>query len=100
MNLKNWLLNTFIRSEPVVQFYSDVDVSRIQTELNQMIDEYHRLIKCDDTVLEEFRNANPSVTSQLHIKDLVGFRASRLMQDIKLKEIQLKEATCNVKATR
>lgn len=58
------------------------------------------LIKCDETVLEEFRNANPSVTSQLHIRDLVGFRASRLMQDIKLKEIQLKEATCNVKATR
>lgn len=65
-----------------------------------MIDEYQRLIKCDKAVLEEFRNANPSVTSHLQIKDLVNFRASRLMQDIKLKEIQLKEATYNVKATR
>lgn len=100
MNFKNWLLNTFIRSKPVVQFYTDADVARIQNELNQMTDEYQRLITCDEAVLEEFRKANPSVTSQLQIKDLVGFRASRLMQDIKLKEIQLKEATYNVKATR
>jgi hypothetical protein len=61
---------------------------------------HNRLILCDENVLADCRAENPSVSSEIHIKDLVGFKASRLLQEIKLKEVNLCEAKYNVRATR
>ena len=100
MTLKNWFLNTFLRSKPVIQHYTNDDVSRIQNELTEMKSTYKRLIQCDENVLADCRAENPSVSSEIHIKDLVGFKASRLLQEIKLKEVNLSVARYNVNATR
>lgn len=58
------------------------------------------LIRCDEDVLAECRAENPTVSSEIHIRDLVTFKASRLMQEIKLKEVNLNDAIYNVNATR
>lgn len=100
MTFKNWLLNTFIRSKPLKRHYTDADISLKQNELNEMRSAYQRLIRCNEDVLAECRAENPTVTSEIHIRDLVTFKASRLMQDIKLKEVNLNEAIYNVNATR
>ncbi len=60
---------------------------------------HQRLIRCDEDVLAECRVENPTVTSEIQIRDLVTFKASRLMQEIKLKEVNLNEAIYNVNST-
>lgn len=100
MTFKNWFLNTFIRAKPVIRHYTDADVSRIQNELNEMKLMHQRLVQCDEDVLADCRSENPTVSSETYIKDLVAFKASRLMQEIRLKEVKLNDAIYNVNATR
>lgn len=57
-------------------------------------------MQCDESVLTECKAENPSVSSEIHIKDLVTFKVSRLMQEINLKEVNLDDAVYNVNATR
>lgn len=76
MNLKNWFLNTFIRYEPAIRHYTEADISRIQNDLIKMKSAHERLVQCGEDVLTECRNENQSVSSEIHIKDLVAFKAS------------------------
>lgn len=61
---------------------------------------HKRLMQCDESVVAECKAENPSVSSEIHIKDLVAFKASRLIQEIKLQEVNLDDAVYNVNATR
>lgn len=100
MTFMNWFINTFLRSKPLKRHYTDADISRKQNELNEMRAAHQRLIRCDEDVLAECRAENPTVTSEIHIRDLVTFKASRLMQEIKLKEVNLNDAIYNLNTTR
>lgn len=99
MNFKNKMLHYFIRPAPTLH-YTEADLVRMQDELLEMEAEYVRLKRCDESVLAEFRKENPRVSSHIHIRDLVKFKANRLFKEIGYKKMQLENATFNVKSNR
>ncbi|EBQ9782647.1 hypothetical protein KXL21_004750 [Salmonella enterica] len=72
--------------------YSQDELERLEAEMKQMQSEYDRLTAEGEDVLEETRRANPRVTSELHIRELIRFRASRLKDQIDLKMLTLNDA--------
>ncbi|EAO0751732.1 hypothetical protein ACK85N_004651 [Salmonella enterica] len=76
--------------------YSQDELERLEAEMKQMQSEYDRLTAEGEDVLEETRRANPRVTSELHIRELIRFRASRLKDQIDLKMLTLNDARNHV----
>lgn len=76
--------------------YSQAELERLETEINKMQVEYARLIAEEEDILQEARRANPRVSSELHIRELIRFRASRLKSQIDLKMLTLDDARNHV----
>ncbi|EPK7533849.1 hypothetical protein PV540_005304 [Klebsiella pneumoniae] len=74
--------------------YSQPELERLEDEARGLRNEYERLATAGPAVLEEFRKDNPRVTSELHIRELIAFKASRLKQELGWKE------TCLVRARK
>jgi len=72
--------------------YSQAELERLEAEVKSLQADYDRLITEGPDVLEKTRQQNPRVSSELHIHELVRFRASRLKQDIDLKMWTLRDA--------
>ncbi|TQI77341.1 hypothetical protein FHU10_5260 [Serratia fonticola] len=72
--------------------YSPKELERLEEEARNLGNEYNRLAAAGPAVLEEFRKDNPHVASELHIRELIAFRASRLKQELDWKEICLARA--------
>lgn len=72
--------------------YTQAELARLENEVAAMQAAYDQLCTLSPDVLDECRKNNPSVTSEIHIKDLVKFKASRLMQDIRVRKEMLNEA--------
>lgn len=72
--------------------YSQAELERLESELKSLQAEYDRLTAEGPDVLEETRSANPRVTSELHIRELILFKASRLKDQIGLKMLMLNDA--------
>ena len=72
--------------------YSQAELERLEAEMKQMQTEYHRLITEGKDVLEETRRANPRVSSELHIQELIRFKASRLKGQIRIRMLTLEDA--------
>lgn len=76
--------------------YSQAELERLESELKIMQADYDRLTAEGMDVLEETRRANPGVTSELYISELIRFRASRLQDQIGLKMLTLIQARNHV----
>ncbi|HBU8763981.1 TPA: hypothetical protein MDE14_005067 [Klebsiella pneumoniae] len=76
--------------------YSQADLRRLEKEMAAMQAEYQRLTAEGPDVLEETRRANPRVTSELHIREIIRFKASRLKDQIGLKMLTLNDARKHV----
>lgn len=72
--------------------YSQAELERLEAEVKSMQADYDRLIAEGPDVLEETRQHNPRLSSELHIHELVRFRASRLKKDIDLKMWKARDA--------
>ncbi|WP_261643101.1 hypothetical protein [Erwinia mallotivora] len=64
--------------------------------MKSMQDEYNRLTAEGPDVIEETRLANPRVSSETHIRELIRFRASRLRDQIAVKLLTLNDARNHV----
>ena len=76
--------------------YSQAELERLESELKIMQADYDRLAAEGPDVLEETRRANPGVTSELYISELIRFRASRLKDQIGLKMLTVNQARKHV----
>lgn len=76
--------------------YTQDELVRLEAEMKQMQAEYERLSTEDADVLEEFRRANPRVSSELRIHELVRFQASRLKDQIGIRMLTLRDARKHV----
>lgn len=72
--------------------YSQAELERLEVEMKQMQAEYDRLTAESEDVLEEMRRANPRVSSELHIRELIRFKASRLKGQIGIRTLTLRDA--------
>ncbi len=72
--------------------YSQAELEGLEAEIKRMQAEYARLTAESADVLEETRQANPRVSSELRIRELVRFRASRLKDRIDFRMLTLLDA--------
>ncbi|UCQ13135.1 hypothetical protein [Edwardsiella tarda] len=76
--------------------YSHAQLTRLEHEFETLYDEYRRLMSATPEVLAEFRENNPRVSSELHIQELISFKASRLKQELDWKAYCLQRAQKHV----
>lgn len=76
--------------------YSQDELARLEAQVKAMKAEYDRLIAEGQDVIEETRRDNPRVSSELHIRELIRFKASRLKDQIGLKMLTLDDARKHV----
>ncbi|WP_312042958.1 hypothetical protein [Erwinia sp.] len=62
--------------------YSQAELERLASELKTLQAEYNRFAAEGPDVLEETRSANPRVSSELHILELVRYKARRLNAEL------------------
>lgn len=72
--------------------YSQAELERLESEMKRMQAEYDRLTAEGDDVLQETRRANPRVSSELRIRELVRFKASRLKDQMGVRMLTLEDA--------
>lgn len=72
--------------------YSQAELERLESEMKRMQAEYDRLTAEGEDVLEETRRANPRVSSGLHIRELIRFKASRLKGQMSIRMLTLEDA--------
>ncbi|MFG6078816.1 hypothetical protein [Erwinia sp. OPT-41] len=72
--------------------YSQAELERLEAELNSLQAEYDRLTAEGPDVVEETRRANPRVSSELHILELVRYKARRLKAELNYQKIVVEEA--------
>ena len=76
--------------------YSQNELERLEAELNSVQAEYDRLAAEGPDIVEETRSANPRVSSELHILELVRYKARRLQAELNYKRLIVEEARNHV----
>jgi len=76
--------------------YSQAELERLEAELKSLQAEYDRLAAESADVLEETRRAYPRVSSELHILELVRYKARRLKADLNYQRRIVEEARNHV----
>ncbi len=89
-------IKRFLRRVPWIRrhwslrvLYTRAGLERLEREFRELQNEYDRLKAAGPEVREEFRREHPRVSSELHIRELIAFRASRLKQDLNYRRICL-----------
>lgn len=78
--------------EILTPLFTEEQLKSLEAEVSGMQTEYARLASACSDVLEETRQKNPQISSELRIRELVQFRASRLQDDINVRQITLDKA--------
>lgn len=76
--------------------YSQAELERLESKLKSLQAEYNRLAAEGPDVLEEARSANPRVSSELHILELVRYKARRLEAELNYQKMIVEEARNHV----
>ncbi len=76
--------------------YSLAELERLESKLKSLQAEYNRLAAEGADVLEETRSANPRVTSELHILELVRYKARRLKVELDYQKMVVEKARNHV----
>ncbi|MBE5254701.1 hypothetical protein [Mixta mediterraneensis] len=76
--------------------YSQDELERLEAEMKIMQAEYDRLTSESEDVLEETRRANPRVSSELHILELVRYKARQLKAELDYQKMIVEEARNHV----
>lgn len=83
----------FIGDWPMFRvLYSQSELERLEIELNSLQAKHDRLAEEGQEVLEETRSANPRVSSELHILEIVRFKAQRLQNELNYKRLIVEKA--------